>query len=165
MQETWVYPQVRKIPWRREWQPTPVFLGGEFHGQKSLVGYSSWGCEESDMTEWLTLLTLYISLQKVWVWGVIIKYYLPVSADRAFDLIHEAQMIGSWISLSVSRGHTLCLDRKSIFENTMSSGTCCHREWNCVFATRSIYCFGYVQVTNINSILWNLRVFQLGKPV
>ena len=42
---------VRKIPWRREWQLTPVFLPGESHGQRSLEGYSSWGCKESDMTE------------------------------------------------------------------------------------------------------------------
>ena len=42
---------VGKIPWRKEWQPTPVFLPGEFHGQRSLVGYSPWGCKESDMTE------------------------------------------------------------------------------------------------------------------
>ena len=34
---------VRKIPWRREWLPTPVFLPWEFHGQRSLVGYSPWG--------------------------------------------------------------------------------------------------------------------------
>ena len=47
-------PWVRKIPWRREWQPTPVFLPGEFHGQGSLAGYSPWGCKESDMTEWLS---------------------------------------------------------------------------------------------------------------
>ena len=32
-------------------QPTPVFLPGESHGQRSLAGYSSWGCKESDMTE------------------------------------------------------------------------------------------------------------------
>ena len=42
-------------PWRRAWQPTPVFLSGEFHGQRSLAGYSPWGCRESDMTEWPTL--------------------------------------------------------------------------------------------------------------
>ena len=36
---------VRKIPWRREWQPTPVFLPGECHGQKSLADYSSWGLQ------------------------------------------------------------------------------------------------------------------------
>ena len=44
-------PWVRKIPWRRAWQPTPVFLPGEFHEQRSLVGYSPWGRKESDMTE------------------------------------------------------------------------------------------------------------------
>ena len=43
------------MPWRRKWQPTPVFLPGEFHRQRSLVGYNPWGCKESDMTEWLTL--------------------------------------------------------------------------------------------------------------
>ena len=47
-------PWVRKIPWRREWQPAPVFLPGESHGRRSLGGYSPWGCKESDMTEWLT---------------------------------------------------------------------------------------------------------------
>ena len=40
-----------KILWRRKWQPTPVFLPGEFHGQRSLVGYSPGGHKESDMTE------------------------------------------------------------------------------------------------------------------
>ena len=35
-------PWVRKIPWRRRWHPTPVFLPGKSHGQRSLVGYSSW---------------------------------------------------------------------------------------------------------------------------
>ena len=39
---------------RREWQPTPVFLLGEFHGWRSLVGYSLWDCKESDTTEGLT---------------------------------------------------------------------------------------------------------------
>ena len=44
-------PWVRKIPWRRAWKPTPVFLPGESHGQRSLVGYSLWGYKESDTTE------------------------------------------------------------------------------------------------------------------
>ena len=39
------------IPWRRAWQPTPVFLPGESCGQKSLAGYSPWDCKESDTTE------------------------------------------------------------------------------------------------------------------
>ena len=47
--------RVGKIPWRKEWLPTPAFLPGESHGQTSLVGCSPWGCKEKDMTEWLTL--------------------------------------------------------------------------------------------------------------
>ena len=40
--------------WRRKWPPTPVFLPGEFHGQRSLVDYSPWGRKELDTTKWLT---------------------------------------------------------------------------------------------------------------
>ena len=46
-------PHVRKVPWRRKWQPTPVFLPGKSHGQRSLSGYSPWGHKEPDTTEWL----------------------------------------------------------------------------------------------------------------
>ena len=52
-------PWVRKIPWRRKWQPTPVFLPGEFHGQRSLAGYGPRGRKESDMSERLTLSLFY----------------------------------------------------------------------------------------------------------
>ena len=44
-------PWVGKIPQRRKWQPTPVFLPGKSHGQRNLVGYSLWDCKELDMTE------------------------------------------------------------------------------------------------------------------
>ena len=44
-------PWFGNIPWRRKWQPTPVFLLGKSHGQRSLVGYSPWGHKESDTTE------------------------------------------------------------------------------------------------------------------
>ena len=44
-------PWVGKIPWRRAWQPTPMFLPGESHGQRNLMGYSPWGCKESDRTK------------------------------------------------------------------------------------------------------------------
>ena len=46
-------PWIGKIPWRRKRQPTPVFLPGKFHGQRSLVGYSPWGRKELGMTEQL----------------------------------------------------------------------------------------------------------------
>ena len=42
-------PWVRKTPWRRKWRPTPVFLPGKSHGQRSLEGYSAWGHKELDM--------------------------------------------------------------------------------------------------------------------
>ena len=47
-------PWVGKILWRRKWQPTPVFLPGKSHGQRSLAGCSPWGHKESDRTERLT---------------------------------------------------------------------------------------------------------------
>ena len=44
-------PGLGRFPWRREWQPTLIFLPGESHGQRSLAGYSPLGHRESDMTE------------------------------------------------------------------------------------------------------------------
>ena len=55
-------PGSRKIPWRRECLPTPVFLPGEFHGQRSLEGSGPWGRKESDTTEQVTLS---LSLRRV----------------------------------------------------------------------------------------------------
>ena len=54
MRETCTGCLVRKIPWGREWSPTPVFLPAESHGQRSLAGNSPWGHTESDTTAWLT---------------------------------------------------------------------------------------------------------------
>ena len=55
MQET----QIQSLGWEdaleKKWLPTPLFLPGEFHGQRSLEGYSPWGLKESDLTEQLTL--------------------------------------------------------------------------------------------------------------
>ena len=67
MQETQVGSQVGKIPWRRKWQPTPVFLPG----QRSLVGYNLWGRKESDTAKQLTLSFFFT---KARVWG----FALPI---------------------------------------------------------------------------------------
>ena len=61
------------LVWRREWQPTPVFLPGESHGQRSLAGHSPWGPEELDTTEWLILLLPWLPVIKkmnhlCWSW-------------------------------------------------------------------------------------------------
>ena len=60
MWETWVYPWVEKIPWRKDRLPTPVFWPGEFHG------LSLWGHKESDTTEQLSLSQLAILPLKLW---------------------------------------------------------------------------------------------------
>ena len=52
-------PWVEKIPWRRKWQTTPVFLPGESRDRRSLGGYIAWGCKESDTTERLHFHFLY----------------------------------------------------------------------------------------------------------
>ena len=49
---------VGKIPWERKWQATPIFLPGESCGQRSLAGYSPWGCKESETTE-LTCISMW----------------------------------------------------------------------------------------------------------
>ena len=68
--QTWFDPWVRKISWIREQLLTPLFLPGEFHGQRSLAGYNPWGLKESDTTEQLTLsLSHNINLTKI-------KFYL-----------------------------------------------------------------------------------------
>ena len=59
-------PWFGKIPWRREWQPTPVFLPGEFHGQRSLAGYIQWGPKELDTTEQLTFTFFSLSPKAIY---------------------------------------------------------------------------------------------------
>ena len=54
MQMTWFRSLGWEDPWRRKWQPTPVFLPGESHGQRIPAGYSPWGHKELDTTERLT---------------------------------------------------------------------------------------------------------------
>ena len=54
MWKTWV----GKIPWRKAWQPTPIFLLGKFHRQRNLTDYSPWGHKESDMTDWALHITI-----------------------------------------------------------------------------------------------------------
>ena len=58
------------IPWRRKWQPIAVFLPGECHGQSSLVGYSTWGHKESDMTE-VTEHTCRAGFLHFWTWKIL----------------------------------------------------------------------------------------------
>ena len=66
------HPCIQKIPWRRKWQPTSVFLPGKFHAQRSLAGYSPWGCKSQ------TRLSMYL-------WGIPLKS-LPESESCSCQL-------------------------------------------------------------------------------
>ena len=65
------------MPWRRAWQPTPVFLPGESHGQRSLEDYSPWGCKESDMTEQLSTQA-YINIYFIFLISHIVYFFLNI---------------------------------------------------------------------------------------
>ena len=72
------------FPMRRAWQPTPVFLPGEFHGQRSLAGYSPWSRQESDTTERLTLLLLLTTFPSLlWASSQSIKLSYSFSVPKA----------------------------------------------------------------------------------
>ena len=82
-------PWVGKTPWRRKWQPIPVFLPGESHGQRSLVGYSAWGHKKSDMAERLSMHTHNPALQGVCQWEkepIIWRCYFKTSISA--DILH-----------------------------------------------------------------------------
>ena len=64
MEEIWVQSLDLEDPLEKEWLPTPVFLPGEFHGQRSLADHSPWGHKESDTTEQLTYFTLSVTKEK-----------------------------------------------------------------------------------------------------
>ena len=70
-------PWVEKIPWRKEWLSTPIFLPVKFHGQRSLVGYSPWGHKGSDMTEHLKL-----SLSCMYTYICLHTLYYAVNATQ-----------------------------------------------------------------------------------
>ena len=95
-------PWVGKIPWRRAWQPTPVFLPGESHGQRNLAGYSPWSHKESDTTERLSTaqhmlwgkikadfelhLLIYISLYLAAPWRKLLLFFSPTLSSANHHL-------------------------------------------------------------------------------
>ena len=112
-------PWVGKIPWRRKWQPPAVFLPGEFHGQKSLVGYSPRGPKVLDMAEQLDTHThthtLWHSVSKGFLGSSVVKN-LPANAGEAGD----AGLIPGWRrSPGEGNGNQL---KYSCLENPMDRG-------------------------------------------
>ena len=105
-------PWVRKIPWRRAWQPTLVFLPGEFHVQRSLESYSSWGGKESDTTKGLTHTHTHPLFQKTALGPVIIpiSWVQKLRCRKLLCAGHTARRAGSqscagWLQSLISPGH------------------------------------------------------------
>ena len=73
-------PWIRKILWRRAWQPTPVFLPGKSYGQRSLAGYSPWGRKELDTTEATYHSTNYTYMEEC---ESILKLQAKIKQDKA----------------------------------------------------------------------------------
>ena len=94
-------PWVGKIPWRRKWQPTAVFLSGEFHGRRSLAGYIPWVRKESDMIEPLTLW------MDFFFWITFLKY-IYVAASGLSCGRQAGSFIASQASLVVALGLSNC---------------------------------------------------------
>ena len=97
-------PWVGKFPWRRKWQPTPVLLPGESQGQRSLVGYSSWGRKESDTTEWLHLVWSYGPLGipgvEIWYQGPTLEeLYAPAPAPSCSLYNGSSESLFIWRGL------------------------------------------------------------------
>ena len=89
LQETWVWFLGWKEPLEREWLPTPVFLTGEFHGQRGLVGCSLWGLKESDTTEQLTLSLHFIVTQHYFQF-----FSMPFLSNLHFYVLDISLVIG-----------------------------------------------------------------------
>ena len=84
MQETWVRSLGQEDPQRRKWQPTPVFLPGESHGCRSLVGYSPRGSKESDTTELLHFHFIFSGRSLSWSRYINFNRHSPANIAYAY---------------------------------------------------------------------------------
>ena len=85
-----------KIPWRRKRQPTLVFLPGKSHGQRILVGYSPWGCKESDKTKHITLESVkFVVMLTCLSVDVTLDWQAPYEKSSTLTNTHKCQALGS----------------------------------------------------------------------
>ena len=103
---------VRSIPWSRKWQPTPVFLPGKFHGQRSLGSYRSWGCKEvAKSYDWATNIC----------WGHIKKLLtiLPQWLFRSSLLVRQDILFNMIFLFYFSYETSKSISQFSLFANTL----------------------------------------------
>ena len=107
-------------PWRRTWQPTPVFFPGESHGQRSLAGYSPCGRKGSDTTEWLTLhphhethsspyrlflthdpIIYSVTNPGIWIWPFRLSHFCLFVSPTYLTWNYSHSSLGSWFLSSL----------------------------------------------------------------
>ena len=144
------------MPWRRAWQPTPIFLPGESHGQRSLERYSPWGCKESDMTEHACMHRLCPHIGIRWVIFnpklimYSFSYYFIILLSKNYIILHYASLDCSgepayhhrevvffkkcnkhfWysiMSMTVTVGH-----KNFISIHSFVYGLGCHEQWRAI---------------------------------
>ena len=92
MQETCFDPWVGKIPWRKEWQPTSVFLPGESHGQRSLASHSPLGCTELSMTKAAQHIAHSRACLCVYIYHILL---IRLSVDRHLGSFHILAIVNN----------------------------------------------------------------------
>ena len=98
-------PWVRKIPWRRNWQPTPVFLSGRFHGQKSLVGYSPGLQSQTQLSYKTTARGQGNESQALAFFFLLLK---PDPVNKGVEGSHVVRSIGDWLDFSHLESSLIC---------------------------------------------------------
>ena len=105
-------PWIRKIPWRRKWQSTPVFLLGKCHGQRSLARYSPWGHTESDTTEQLSTHTHQ---------GLNLSFMHSIAAEKAIKQHQKIQNtiegLNKWKQIDSHRWGAPISSREQVSQN------------------------------------------------
>ena len=135
----WFDPWVGKIPWRRTWQLTPLFLPGESHGQRSLVGYSPWGLSKSHTQ--LKWLNMHPVRESILVW-----FQMLVERLSAFHVVCEFVINGVCYVRSVPSIPTLV---KVFIMNgswILSSSFLHLLRWSCSFCLLLWWCITLVRI-------------------
>ena len=133
-------PWVRKIPWRREWLPIPVFLPGEFHGQRNLVGYSQWGHTESETIEWLTLSLTIWKIQQCWCLNLL-KSKLDAEKHhlKCYINFHHTHIIQKYFPLIKIFSSCLMENNKISWKQSSRETFPIYLSKSCIFPSKSVY--------------------------
>ena len=107
-------PSLGKVPWRTKWQPTPVFLPGKSHGQRSLAGYSPWDCKELDRSKHACTQTRILLC-------ILFSPLSVLSITNIFPIFKKHIFLVLWLFLSSPPGLLFPLNFISLYFSSSSS--------------------------------------------